>query len=76
METGTFRELGNVTNIRTCTENYRTHGITFNVGRGIMSTPDGQGSAPWRAYDIVTTDAGENRTWKGRYFSIITLLAT
>ena len=48
METGIFREIGNVTNIGTWTETYRTEGITFNVGRGIMSTIDGQGSAPWK----------------------------
>ena len=33
-----------------------------------MSTPDGQGSAPWRAYDIGTTDVDGNRTFRGLIF--------
>ncbi|MGH9977821.1 MAG: hypothetical protein ACRD8Z_18590, partial [Nitrososphaeraceae archaeon] len=68
METGNLRGTGNVTNIGTWIDNYRAEGVTFNTGRGIMSTIDGKSTAPWRAYDIGRTDDNGNRTFKGIMF--------
>jgi hypothetical protein len=47
------------------TEQYRTEGIKFGVGRGIMSSVEGVGTAPWRAHDIGTTDNNGKLTYNG-----------
>jgi hypothetical protein len=64
-ETGIMDGIGNVTNIGTWIDTHRAEGITFNVGQGIMSTPDGKSTAPWRAYDIGRTFENGTRTFKG-----------
>ena len=64
-ETGILNGVGNVTNMGTWVDNYRREGITFNTGIGVFSTPDGLSTAPWKAYDMGTTNETGDRTFKG-----------
>ncbi len=51
IEHGILSGIGNVTNVQTWLDTYRTSNIIYGEGKGIMISADGQ-MAPWIAYDI------------------------
>lgn len=52
LENGTIKGVGNVTSLGTWTNTFRSPGISYGVGQGVITTADGQDMATWTAYDI------------------------
>ena len=48
---GTIKGVGNVTNIQTWNDPFRSLGIFYGFGKGVITTIDGQ-MATWIGYDI------------------------
>ena len=51
VENGTMKGVGNVTNLETWSDTYKTPTIINALGRGILTTKDGQ-MATWTAQDV------------------------
>ena len=51
VENGTMKGVGNVTNLETWWDTYKTPTIINALGRGILTTKDGQ-MATWTAHDV------------------------
>jgi hypothetical protein len=51
LEMGTIKGVGNVTNLQTWNDTFKSPGIFYGVGQGIMTSTDGQ-TANWIGYDI------------------------
>lgn len=65
IEKGTMVGIGNVTNIATFIETYKTNKIIFSDGRGIITAGNGisgNGTIGWTSHDIgkISFDRGEN----------------
>lgn len=67
MENGLVKNVGNVTNIATWVNTFRSENVIYGVGNGIMSTDDGQ-MATWTAHDIGHTDDKGVITYRGVMF--------
>lgn len=67
MENGLVKNVGNVTNIATWVNTFRSENVIYGVGNGIMSTDDGQ-MATWTAHDIGHTDDKRVITYRGVMF--------
>jgi hypothetical protein len=52
MENGTIKGVGNVTDLQTWTDTFRSPGINYGVGQGVITTADGQDIATWIGYGI------------------------
>ena len=52
IENGALKGVGNVTNIETWTNTFKSPTIVYGVGQGIITTSDGQDMATWTGYDI------------------------
>jgi hypothetical protein len=52
LENGTIKGVGNVTSLGTWTNTFRSPGISYGVGQGVITTTDGRDMATWTAYDI------------------------
>ena len=50
-ESGTIKGVGNVTNLQTWKNTFRSPVIFYGIGQGIITTADGQ-MATWTGYDI------------------------
>lgn len=66
-ENGTVKGIGNVTNLETWLETYRTPTIINGLGHGILTTKDGQ-MATWVAHDMGRTNVNTGTTFKGIMF--------
>jgi hypothetical protein len=55
VENGTMKGVGNVTNLETWWDTYKTPTIINALGRGILTTKDGQ-MATWTAQDVGVHD--------------------
>lgn len=52
IENGTIKGVGNVTNIATWTNTFRSPTINYGVGQGVITTSDGQDMATWTGYGV------------------------
>ena len=52
IENGTIKGVGNVTNLGTWTNTFRSPRINYGFGQGVITTADGQDMATWTAYGV------------------------
>ncbi len=64
---GILTGIGNVTNIHTWTDIYKTHNTTFGEGKGVMISENGQ-MAPWIGYDLGQIQNNGTIIYKGIVF--------
>lgn len=67
MENGIIKNVGNVTNIQTWVNTFKSPLVFFGVGKGVMSTNDGQ-IAIWKGYDIGKSNNKNAVTYHGITF--------
>jgi len=67
MENGIIKNVGNVTNVQTWVNTFKSPMVFFGVGKGIMSTGDGQ-IATWKGYDIGKSSNNSAITYHGITF--------
>ncbi len=67
MAHGILSGIGNVTNIETWIDTYRTANTTYGEGEGIISSENGQ-MAPWIGYDIGQIQSNGTISYKGVIF--------
>ncbi len=67
MENGIIKNVGNVTNIQTWINTFKSPLVFFGVGKGVMSTSDGQ-IATWKEYDIGKSNNKSAVTYHGITF--------
>ena len=67
MENGIIKNVGNVTNVQTWVNTFKSPLVFFGVGKGIMSTGDGQ-IATWKGYDIGKSNNNSAITYHGITF--------
>ncbi len=64
MEHGILNGIGNITNIETWLDTYRTANTIYGEGKGVMVSTDGQ-MAPWIVYDIGQIQNNGTTLYKG-----------
>ncbi|MGN6709904.1 MAG: hypothetical protein ACTHKF_11230 [Candidatus Nitrosocosmicus sp.] len=52
IENGTIKGVGNVTNLQTWVDTYKSPAIIYGVGQGVITTADGKDMASWIGYGI------------------------
>ena len=52
IENGTIKGVGNVTNLGTWTNTFKSPRINYGVGQGVITTADGQDMATWTGYGV------------------------
>ena len=52
IENATIKGVGNVTNVETWTNTFRSPRINYGVGQGVITTADGQDMATWTGYGV------------------------
>lgn len=64
MEHGKLSSIGNVTNIQTWIDTYRTSNIVYGEGKGVIFSENGQ-MAPWIGFDIGQIQNNGTAIYKG-----------
>lgn len=67
MEDGIIKNIGNVTNVQTWVNTFKSPGIFFGTGKGVMTAEDGQ-IATWKGYDIGISNNKSTITYHGITF--------